>query len=112
MPIKMFHCFFIEIPFWCLIHHVDTQTFKTNGRKDATSTTCLESGKIYQSTCLEEHIVMVGEPGEYYLSHVSTKDGKGRSIAYGIYSVIKGRATASVEIGKELPGKSYMLAGN
>ena len=55
---------------------------------------------------------MVGEPGEYYLSHVSTKDGKGRSIAYGIYSVIKGRATESVEIGKELPGKSCMLAGN
>ena len=31
-----------------------------DGRKDATLTTaCLESGKIYQSTCLEEHIVMV-----------------------------------------------------
>ena len=36
------------------------------GRKDATLiTTCLESGKIYQSKCLEEHIVMVGEAGEH-----------------------------------------------
>ena len=62
-----------------------------DGRKDATlTTTYLESGKIYQSTCLEEHIVMVGEPGEYYLSHFSTEDGKGSSIADGIFSVIKG----------------------
>ena len=62
-----------------------------DGRKDATLTTaCLESGKIYQSACLEEHIVMVGEPGEYYLSHFSTEDGKRSSIADGIYSVIKG----------------------
>ena len=58
---------------------------------DATlTTTCLESGKIYQSTCLEEHIVMVGEPGEYNVSHFSTKDGKESSIADGIYSEIKG----------------------
>ena len=33
---------------------------------------------------------MVGEPGEYYLSHFSTEDGKESFIAYGIYSVIKG----------------------
>ena len=33
---------------------------------------------------------MVGEPGEYYLSHFFTEDGKGSSIADGIYSVIKG----------------------
>ena len=33
---------------------------------------------------------MVGEPGEYYLSHFSTEDGKGSSIADGIYSAIKG----------------------
>ena len=32
---------------------------------------------------------MVGEPGEYYLSHSSTEGGKGSSIADGIYSVIK-----------------------
>ena len=62
-----------------------------DGCKVATLTTaCLKSGKIYQSTCLEEHILMVGESGEYYLSHFSTEDGKGSSIADGIYSVIKG----------------------
>ena len=61
-----------------------------DGRKDATLTTaCLETSKIYQSTCLEEHIVIIGEPGEYYLSHFSTEDGKGSSIAGGIHSVIK-----------------------
>ena len=61
-----------------------------DGRKDATLTTaCLETGKICQSTCLEEHIVMVGQPGEYYRSHFYTEDGKGSSIADGIYRVIK-----------------------
>ena len=54
------------------------------------TTTCLESGKIYQSTCLEEHIVMIGEPSEYYLSHFFTEDGKGSFVADGIYSVMKG----------------------
>ena len=39
---------------------------------------------------MEEHIVMTGEPGEYYLSHFCTIDKKGSSIADGIYSVIKG----------------------
>ena len=62
-----------------------------DNRKDATLTTaCLESGKIYQSACLEEHIVMVGELGKYYLCHFSTEDRKGSCIADGIYSVIKG----------------------
>ena len=61
-----------------------------DGCKDATlTTTCLESDKIYQSTCLEENIAMVRVPGEYYLSHFSTEDGKGNFIADSIYSVIK-----------------------
>ena len=54
------------------------------------SRTCLESGKIYQFTCLEEYKVIVGEPGEYHLSHFSTEDGKESCIVDGIYSVIKG----------------------
>ena len=36
---------------------------------------------------------MVGELGEYYLSHFSTEDGKRRSIADGIYNVIKDTGT-------------------
>ena len=47
---------FIEIPFWFLIHHVDTQTFKTDGRLRCN----FDNMKIYQSTCLEKHVVMVG----------------------------------------------------
>ena len=50
----------------------------------------LESGKIYHSTCVEEHIVMIREPDEYYLRRYSNENGKGSSIADGIYSVIKG----------------------
>ena len=61
-----------------------------DNRKNANLTTaCLESGKTYQSTCLEEHSVTVGDLGKY-LSHFSVEDGKGSSIVDGIYSAIKG----------------------
>ena len=61
-----------------------------DGRKDATLTTSqLDNGKSYQSMHLEEHYVMVGEPGEYYVTHFGTADGKGCSIADGIFSAIK-----------------------
>ena len=61
-----------------------------DGRKDATLITSqLDNGKSYQSMHLEEHYVMVGEPGEYYLTHFGTANGKGCSIADGIFSAIK-----------------------
>ena len=36
--------------------------------------------KMYRSTQLEEHYVLIGEPGTYYLTHLSPTDGKGRTL--------------------------------
>ena len=43
-----------------------------DGRKDATQTMKEgPNGKMYRSIELEEHYVLVGEPGTYYLTHLS-----------------------------------------
>ena len=52
------------------------------GRKDATQMVAQgPNNKHYRSVQLEEHYTVVGEPGAYYLTHVSPEDGKGRTIA-------------------------------
>ena len=37
-----------------------------------------------------EHYTAVGEPGSYYLTHVSLEDGKGRTIAQKLFDFIRG----------------------
>ena len=46
------------------------------------------NGKMYRSTQLEEHYVLIGEPGTYYLTHLSPTDGKGRTLAQEIFDFI------------------------
>lgn len=60
-----------------------------DGKKDATMVTTEHNGKIYRRTDLEEHYVIVGEPGEFYLSHVSPETGTGLQIADSIYQALK-----------------------
>ena len=62
-----------------------------DGRKDATLLTehYAQTGKYYHKTELQEHVVF-GEPGAYYLTHVSTQDGRGITIANEVYDAIKG----------------------
>jgi len=61
-----------------------------DGRKDATMTcTQSEDGKSHPSINLEEHYVLVGEPGEYYLTHVTPLTGTGKEIAQSIYNAIQ-----------------------
>ena len=60
-----------------------------DGRKDATQATMQgPNDKFYRSVQLEDHYTMVGQPGEYYLSHFSTEDGKGGTIAQKIFNTI------------------------
>ena len=60
-----------------------------DGRKDATQVTMQgPNNKFYRSVQLEDHYTMVGQPGEYYLSHFSTEDGKERTIAQEIFNTI------------------------
>ena len=46
-------------------------------------------GKMYLQTDLEEHYVIVGEPGEFYLSHVTPETGTVLYIAQSIYKAVK-----------------------
>ena len=60
-----------------------------DGRKDAIQVTMQgPNDKFYRSVQLEDHYTMVGQPGEYYLFHFSTEDGKGRTIAQKIFNTI------------------------
>ena len=44
-----------------------------DGRKDATQVTIQgPNDKYYKSMQLEDHYTLIGEPGEYYLTHFST----------------------------------------
>ena len=55
--------------------------------------TMIELNKNYhRNTFIEEHYVIVGEPNDFYLSHVMPKDGTGYKIATSVYSAIKDTA--------------------
>ena len=47
------------------------------------------NGKLYHSVQLEEHYTVVGGPGTYYLTHLLTENGTGRTIAKEVYMSIK-----------------------
>ena len=61
-----------------------------DSRKDATLVQSAgENKKLFKSIEMEKYYVVVGQPGEFYLSHTSPKDGKNRAIAKCIYDFIK-----------------------
>ena len=60
-----------------------------DGRKDATLVVTESNGKMYMQTDLEEHYVIVEEPGEFYLSRVTPEAAPGLCIAQSIYKAIK-----------------------
>ena len=61
-----------------------------DGRKDTTLLTehDAQTSKYYHKTELQEHIVVVGEPGACYLTHVSPQYGRGITIANEVYDAI------------------------
>lgn len=44
---------------------------------------------LFHGQAREEHYAVVGEPGQLYLTHVSSEDSKGRTIASVLHSAIK-----------------------
>ena len=44
---------------------------------------------LYRDVKLEEHYVIIGESGEFYLSHTTPNSGKGIDIAASIHEEIK-----------------------
>ena len=60
-----------------------------DGRKDGTQTILKgPNEKHYRSVQLEEHYTLVGEPGTYYLTHLTTENGTGRAIAEKAYKFL------------------------
>ena len=60
-----------------------------DGRKDATIT-CIKQGSTYhRNAVIEEHDAIVGEPFEFYITHVTPENGTGKNIAQAIYEVIE-----------------------
>ena len=60
-----------------------------DGRKEATLVVTESDGEMYMQTDLEEYYVIVGEIGEFYLSHVTPETGTGLYIAQSIYKAVK-----------------------
>ena len=57
-----------------------------DGKKCATLTRIQDSsGKYYQRTEVQDHYVLLKEPGDVYLGHTTPKSGHGKSIGVGIY---------------------------
>ena len=63
-----------------------------DGRIDATMTMVEVNGNYHRQTVIEEHYVIVGEPNDFYLSHVMAEDGARYGIAASVYSAIKDTA--------------------
>ena len=59
-----------------------------DGRKDVTFTNILIENNTYgKNIVLEDHHVVVGEPGGLYLSHITTNNGIGSTIASSIHDL-------------------------
>ena len=77
------------------LREVKTNIFKlvdgiyVDGRKDAAQVICSINEKFYQNVILEEHYVIVGEPGKFYLTNCSPEDGKEATISKCLYNAIK-----------------------
>lgn len=59
-----------------------------DGRRDKTMTKIKNNDKWYGDTTVEDHYVLVTEPGGYYLTHVTPTSGKSGDIANCILTVI------------------------
>lgn len=62
-----------------------------DGRKDMTLVREKRGDKWYSVKKIEEHYVMIGEPGTFYLCHLTLERGTGSAIADSIYSAIEER---------------------
>ncbi|KAK0048904.1 hypothetical protein Bpfe_021670 [Biomphalaria pfeifferi] len=60
-----------------------------DGRRDTTLVKVNRSGKWYGDTTVENHYVLVEEPGSSYLTHVTPSSGRSTDIANSIVTVIR-----------------------
>ena len=59
-----------------------------DGRKDSTLAKEQKGSKWYSSRKVEDHYVLVGEPGTAYLRHITLETGTGTAIADGLHAAL------------------------
>lgn len=59
-----------------------------DGKRDATLSQHRVGNKIYPTSVIEDHYVIIAEPGGHYLHHVTPKSGHGVNIAKAIYKFL------------------------
>ena len=67
----------------------ETMAIFFDGRKDMTLVREKRGDKWYSMKKIEEHCVMIGEPGTFYLCHLTLERGAGSAIADSIHSAIE-----------------------
>lgn len=67
----------------------ETMAIFFDGRKDMTLVKEKRGDKWYSMKKIEEHYVMIGEPGTFYLCHLTLERGTGSAIADSIHSSIE-----------------------
>lgn len=78
----------------------ETMAIFFDGRKDMTLVKEKRGDKWYSMKKIKEHYVMIGEPGTFYLCHLTLERGTGSAIADSIHSSIEEMGiTESVIIG-------------
>lgn len=65
-----------------------------DGKQDCTLTRVQKDGKFYQKNIIEDHYVMLGEPGNVYLGHEVPYSGHGISIGLKIFRSLKSKGLA------------------
>ena len=48
-----------------------------------------QNNKSHKKIVIEDHYVMIVEPGEFYLTHFAAENGKGQTIALQVYGAIQ-----------------------
>lgn len=79
-----------------------------DGRKDITHIIEKKDGKHYRKEIREEHVVLIKEPGENYLTHVTPKSGTAKDLFTAISEYLASHDTSS--LGKKII-LSYIFVG-
>ena len=62
-----------------------------DGKKDATLTRVEKGGKLFKKTKIEDHYVILEEPGNIYLGHKVPISGHGISIGFALFRFLKSK---------------------
>ena len=68
---------------------VNLTAFYYDGRKDDTLKQFVQNGQIHQCLYKEEHYVVISEPGDHYVSHITPEFGKAFDLFQSLYGILQ-----------------------